>query len=589
MDPPEILLPATPCLLGSGVCELTPPQQNGWNLAGHSANGQRATSSPPSTGDGHDRTRHGLFATALVVAPRGAAPDPAQTLVLVACDLHSISGYVFGKVTSALSPIPASNIIINATHTHSGFGQFYSSYDDAEKSRPGTTFYDRMTVANHFLGFDQTHADRVVGGILDAVRSALRDLPEGFFSVSSGFTRGFFSNRSLSAKARNDDFGAWSPQHAEGVTSANTNTKNKHAETLSPYDRHVDPRIRLFLGVPAAGGEVAALASVGCHPTSLGNSVSHYSPDWVGPAKIAAGKAVAEGTGKKMPAIAILQSCAGDISPLPISGPLAATEERGPGRRPATQGTDLQECVGTGIGDAVGEMIEFAKKSGEAAEVEAEEEAGGRKRKGKAAKAATPRKKKGSASATDAPFIQSATSIWRPTNSAATPTLPVMGLPTLGGAACGPTDHLYPRLGLGLPSNTLPSSDPQHPKTPIPGLRLALQTILPGPSALPLTVVVLGGRMIIATVPGEPTCTVGSRIEARLISEVLNDAPGASCLVLGFCGEYAGYWVTPEEYDEQLYEGSSQMWGRGAADAMGDELVALGLEAVGKKTSKPRN
>ena len=37
--------------------------------------------------------------------------------------------------------------------------------------------------------------------------------------------------------------------------------------------------------------------------------------------------------------------------------------------------------------------------------------------------------------------------------------------------------------------------------------------------------------------------------------------PGAgnSATVIGFAGDYCGYWVTPEEYDAQMYEGASTL------------------------------
>ena len=46
--------------------------------------------------------------------------------------------------------------------------------------------------------------------------------------------------------------------------------------------------------------------------------------------------------------------------------------------------------------------------------------------------------------------------------------------------------------------------------------------------------------------------------------------------MLGFSGEYCGYWVTKEEYDEQLYEGSSMLFGRNASDMLTKKLVQLG-------------
>ena len=110
---------------------------------------------------------------------------------------------------------------------------------------------------------------------------------------------------------------------------------------------------------------------------------------------------------------------------------------------------------------------------------------------------------------------------------------------------------------MGYPSNTLPSSHPQHPKTPLP-FPASFYISRAAPDALPLTVIVINSTVALATVPGEPTATAGLRIE-RAIKE---ETGAEHCIVLGFCGDYAGYWVTEEEYDEQLYEGSSMIFGK---------------------------
>ena len=45
-----------------------------------------------------------------------------------------------------------------------------------------------------------------------------------------------------------------------------------------------------------------------------------------------------------------------------------------------------------------------------------------------------------------------------------------------------------------------------------------------------------------------------------------------------FAGDYAGYWVSPEEYLEQRYEGSSTIYGRESATALEQRLAALAAE-----------
>jgi neutral ceramidase len=87
--------------------------------------------------------------------------------------------------------------------------------------------------------------------------------------------------------------------------------------------------------------------------------------------------------------------------------------------------------------------------------------------------------------------------------------------------------------------------------------------MLAGPSRWPVQLLTLGPHAI-ATVPGEPTVALGHRLRA---------AEGAH--VLGYAGEYAGYFTTPEEYDVQGYEGASVLWGRRSGEVLVETLRAL--------------
>jgi hypothetical protein len=150
------------------------------------------------------------------------------------------------------------------------------------------------------------------------------------------------------------------------------------------------------------------------------------------------------------------------------------------------------------------------------------------------------------------------------------------GLAALGGAPDGRT-LLHP-LGLARPRGlaAFPPGHPQHPKCEALGpVQASLRAMLPGPTRWPVHVLTLGPHRL-ATVPGEPTLALGRRIRRAL---------GGSVAVLGYAGEYAGYFTTPEEYDAQDYEGASVLWGRRSGEHVLDTIVGLAGEGAGRKAS----
>jgi hypothetical protein len=52
-----------------------------------------------------------------------------------------------------------------------------------------------------------------------------------------------------------------------------------------------------------------------------------------------------------------------------------------------------------------------------------------------------------------------------------------------------------------------------------------------------------------------------------------NGAPRV--VIAGYSGTYAGYWCTPEEYEEQRYEGASTLFGRESLLVLRDRLIEL--------------
>ena len=106
------------------------------------------------------------------------------------------------------------------------------------------------------------------------------------------------------------------------------------------------------------------------------------------------------------------------------------------------------------------------------------------------------------------------------------------------------------------------------------------------PRAVPLVAVRVGRRMIVS-LPGEGTKEVGERIRTAVGSAVAG--LGLEGVVLsGLDNEFVLYFTTPEEYDRQHYEGGNTQFGRMSSVLMKIELAKLaGSLARGEAAPEP--
>jgi neutral ceramidase len=93
------------------------------------------------------------------------------------------------------------------------------------------------------------------------------------------------------------------------------------------------------------------------------------------------------------------------------------------------------------------------------------------------------------------------------------------------------------------------------------------------PRAVPLLAVRVGRRMIVS-VPGEGTKEVGERIRAAVGAAVAG-AGLEGVVVSGLANEFVLYFTTPEEYDRQHYEGGNTHFGRTSSVLVQNELAKL--------------
>jgi neutral ceramidase len=125
-----------------------------------------------------------------------------------------------------------------------------------------------------------------------------------------------------------------------------------------------------------------------------------------------------------------------------------------------------------------------------------------------------------------------------------------MGLPFFGGGQNGPS--LF--YDAGLEGMRLPGEDAD----PVHGRKIVLGDA-GWSSDVEVQAVRVGDRLLL-TYPGEPTTETGRRVRATA-SEVAPDGV-ADVAVLAITNGYHGYFTTPEEYDQQHYEGGHTVFGK---------------------------
>lgn len=106
------------------------------------------------------------------------------------------------------------------------------------------------------------------------------------------------------------------------------------------------------------------------------------------------------------------------------------------------------------------------------------------------------------------------------------------------------------------------------------------------PHVLPLQLAVVG-PLAIAALPAEFTTQAGRRLRAA-IAEVLAERGVTRVQLTGYANAYAGYVTTPEEYDRQDYEGASTHFGRWTLGAYQTFFEQLARELLMAPSERPR-
>ncbi len=446
--------------------------------------------------------------------------DHGHAVAFVAADLMSASRYLHEHTARLTrqghSRIDVHELVLLGTHTHSAPGNFY-----------GNSLYDTVAQAG-FGGFNAALADALVTALANAVEQAWASAVPGHVSIQTARAWGVCRNRSLVPFEKNDEAAGWS------ADPSLPGYRPQGAGGLSKQQLAVDPRVQVLSAFADDGSPIGCLATFACHNTALGTSQKYYAPDWTGIAARTLETATPGWGG--MPVALVALSGAGDISPTP-------PDDGGTFTGPRQPGADLARFVAGAVSDAVRGAV---KTPGPLHPIE----------------------------------LQTWHHDWRPTAGATVPGAPeteladwMMGAPALGGAEDGRSD-LHPRLAReGMRGGHFPTTHPQYPKVPAGGVAHWFAKRLLGvrPSPVhPLHVVMLAGHAF-ATAPGEPTVCAAH----QLATSVRAAAGAASASVLGFAGDYAGYFTTRREFYWQHYEGASTLYGGQSASHLAALLARM--------------
>lgn len=104
------------------------------------------------------------------------------------------------------------------------------------------------------------------------------------------------------------------------------------------------------------------------------------------------------------------------------------------------------------------------------------------------------------------------------------------------------------------------------------------------PEILPIQLVRIGPLHLVA-LPQEVSIVGGLRLR-RTVAGELGISPD-QVVVAGYANDYAGYLTTPEEYDQQAYEGGHTMFGRWSLPAYEQEFARISADMADGRNSDP--
>jgi len=291
--PAEVRLPYVDGLLGGAAeVDITPPP--GMPKAGHSRNAEDGTGF---------RTR----LKARVIHLR----QGETSLALIGCDLLAGSALVQHVLAREIADtdVPLSGLLMTATHTHAGPGQY-----------SGSEFFNKW--ASNRAGFDPAYTSFLVDQLATAVRQAVAGRRPAAVAFGSTEVWGLTRNRSQAAHVRN-----------ENVTDKRTEPQRKYAA--------INPSLHL-LRVDDEQGPLATFTWFSIHGTGISHHDTSYNADVWAYLNGELANRVERSTGRR-PVSAAAVCTHGDMTPAVRMGMLVFPEA---------------ERIGRGIGSAAADLFE---------------------------------------------------------------------------------------------------------------------------------------------------------------------------------------------------------------------------------------
>ena len=298
------LPPVDGLLAGAAAVDITPPP--GMPKAGYSSNAD--------DGDGF-RTR--LRAAVLHLR------SGTTSLAIVQCDLLGGSAVLQHLVADAIADhcdVPLAGLMIGATHTHAGPGQFL-----------GSDFYNRF--ASNRAGFDPAWTQFLVDQIASAVLVACETRAPARLAIGTSEIFGLTRNRSL------DPF-----VHNESVTDKRQERQRKFVA--------INPALHMVRVDTTAGTPLATTVVFSVHGTGISQHTHEYNADvW--------GYLVAElahrvrAPGARLPVIGTIQGTHADVAPAIRPGLAGHLEAARIGRGIGAEAAALYDRLGSELRDDV--------------------------------------------------------------------------------------------------------------------------------------------------------------------------------------------------------------------------------------------
>ncbi len=299
---PPALDPVEGLLAGVAEVDITPPP--GLPKAGYSANA-------------HDGAGFRTRLRARVLHLRAGR----SSLAVVACDLlggSAVVQHLVADAVAATTDVPLAGLMIGATHTHAGPGQFL-----------GTDFYNRF--ASNRSGFDPAWTAFLVERIAGGVEQAVATRAPARLAVGSADVWGLTRNRSIDPHVQNDE------------------VDDKRTD---PHRRYVNVNPRLHMVRVDADGPLAALIVFSVHGTGISMHAPEYNADlWaylVGETR----DRIEAATGTR-PVVGAVEGTHADVAPALRPGMAGHVEARRVGRAIGAEAAALHASLASGLTDDV--------------------------------------------------------------------------------------------------------------------------------------------------------------------------------------------------------------------------------------------